>query len=476
MARIGWRGLPLPGFPQKPTTVGLVLSGGGSRASFHIGALDYLYTHDEDFHPTHFIGTSAGSILCAGLAQYGSSLGQQGFLANARRIWENAKEQSDMFTPRPWLRRLQNQAPTLLQMVTSPAKPLTKLPFLKVSGNAPERRSLVADPLTQALTPDEEPEPEWSLGLLAGLAGHLGKLPRLGSELAMIRQGFESTRSMYRPGPVLGQLLQTQVFDPARVEASGMQLRISMVALESGELRYMRGDGVIVDREDHPISDQRFYLSTGVLASCSIPAVFRPVPLGDETYVDGGARENVPAEMAIGHLGANRSYVVNSNPPGVARRQSMAEADILSVVTRSTEILIEESGRDEMAYAHSAGAVVIRPQLNVHDSMTVQPGLISINMDYGWSRAAQVVEEANADATAEIEEVFRLRMRAHRLEQTLRATPADVSTKLRLASAKRDLKGAVGKVSAALLPPGSETWWARWERHATPEPMEPFWV
>jgi hypothetical protein len=41
---------------------------------------------------------------------------------------------------------------------------------------------------------------------------------------------------------------------------------------------------------------------------------------------------------------------------------------------------------------------VIRPSLYVHDGMTIDPGLIRINMGYGYMRAADVIQK-NGDTT-----------------------------------------------------------------------------
>ena len=54
-----------------------------------------------------------------------------------------------------------------------------------------------------------------------------------------------------------------------------------------------------------------------------------PTPKPEETK---GARENLPAEMAIGHLQAGRTYVVSSQTDGVPRKQSMAQADIFQAL------------------------------------------------------------------------------------------------------------------------------------------------
>ena len=78
-----------------------MLSGGGARASFQIGALDYLYANDPEFTPTIFIGASAGAILAAGLAQYPNRREQIGFLERVDDLWCSMTGPEDMFTPRP---------------------------------------------------------------------------------------------------------------------------------------------------------------------------------------------------------------------------------------------------------------------------------------------------------------------------------------------------------------------------------------
>ena len=87
MARRGWFGLPFFDSQAEPSTTACVLSGGGARASFQIGALDYLYAKDPGFAPTIFVGASAGAILAAGLAQYPTRQEQIGFLKRVDEIW-----------------------------------------------------------------------------------------------------------------------------------------------------------------------------------------------------------------------------------------------------------------------------------------------------------------------------------------------------------------------------------------------------
>ena len=481
MARRGWFGLPFFDSQSEPSTTACVLSGGGARASFQIGALDYLYTNDPGFAPTIFVGASAGAILAAGLAQYPTRQEQVGFLKRVDELWCSMTGPEDMFTPRPWLSRLLAEAPAWLELVGQGAKPAdapSRSSWLPLRRRRPEPpgTGTPEDPVEEALTPDEELQSDFSLGLMAQLAGALGRLPKLGSDLMAVKAGMEQSRSLYRPGPVLAKLLHPDVFDPDRVSASGMQLRMAMVALETGELHFMREDGALVNREDREIDAGPHNLTRGVLASCAIPGVFRPVPVGAETYVDGGARENLPAEMAIGHLQAGRTYVVSSQTDGVPRKQSMAQADIFHVVMRATEILMDESGRDETAYALSAGAIVIAPDVEVHEAMTVHPGLIRIHRDHGWSRAAAVVQGIDAAEQQRLSRVTRLRVRCLRREEAWLDDPANRRALLELQSAKLELRDAIARCQRDLLPDGVEQSWARFEEHPRNPDVEPRWL
>ena len=463
-----------------------MLSGGGSRASFQLGALAYLYRNDPEFAPTILVGASAGAILAAGLAQDSDRDAQEAFVENITVIWRGLRTQDEMFTPRPWLVRAQTQAPGWLEFVnqSTPAphpvpRAFPKFPFMRDNGpsSPPSPPTTHLGPLELALQPDEEIQPaEWSLGTLAQLFSNVGKLPRVGSDLLAIHQGMEKTKSMYRPGPVLLELLDPEVFDPAKVREAGTTLRIAMVALESGALRFMREDGALVDRTGHLFSTGPHPLATGVLASCSIPAVFRPVPLGTETYVDGGVRENLPAQLAIEHLGADRTYVISSKGINVPARQSMRDADLFAIIMRSTEILIDEAGRDELEYAERTDATVIQPELDVHDAMSVDPGLIAINIDYGWLRAAESVLQLDVDDMLRHRRIVALRMRCLPLEERLLSHPGEEETERTLSRAKFEMRDAVASCDSRALPDGAELWWSSFECHVDDPEFDPPWI
>lgn len=141
---------------------------------------------------------------------------------------------------------------------------------------------------------------------------------------------------MFRPGPIFDVMLNPGVLDPERLAQSRTELRVAVVALESGELRYVTGTGALVDRENRPVwTDSPLSVVDAVLASCAIPGLLPPVRLGEEHYIDGGRRENAPVQIAMTHLGVDRCYAVIALPRGLARESSYADKDMLSIVLRS---------------------------------------------------------------------------------------------------------------------------------------------
>ena len=99
MAGKGWFGLPFFALTPRPEVVSCILSGGGSRASFQLGALAYLYEHDERFTPTVFVGTSAGSIVASSLAQSADRDAQRAYLRRLTDIWHSMTDPSEGVPP-----------------------------------------------------------------------------------------------------------------------------------------------------------------------------------------------------------------------------------------------------------------------------------------------------------------------------------------------------------------------------------------
>ena len=122
-------------------------------------------------------------------------------------------------------------------------------------------------------------------------------------------------------------------------------------------------------------------------------------------------------------------------------------------------------------------AIVIHPELAVHDTMTVHPGLIAINRDYGWLRAAERHLGLGEAAEELHRRIITLRMRIIRLEERLLENPEPSRRDfLTLRGAKVELRDAVRSAHDTPLPDGAEDWWTTWERHVVTPTTEPPWM
>lgn len=519
--------------PQEPAAnrVGLVLSGGGARASFQLGALQYLYDRLR-IAPDVITGTSAGSIIGAVLAQHADHDGQRAALGRLDELWRGMTDSSDMFTELPWFTRLRERGPVWLDAfgrrhrrqgtlgrsfkrvadlrhgiatatgrvaaavsqeasASSSATPpeaaeagpeavggeVPAAPPTRTEGPAAAR---TGDSAEKTAGEDQIRTPTKLLEAIE-LVRTMGRAP---DDLEQIVGGVQRERSMFRPGPLVERLIEPDFFDPAVVAASGVELRIAAVALESGELRYVTESGVLVDRENRPLVDELTVdLVQAVRASCAIPTVFPPVRLGGENYVDGGTRESLPVEIALDQLGVDRCYAVVAGPStGVPTEQSYDDKDMLAIVMRTTTaIMTDEIQRDEVVRARARGAVVIEPEFDVHDTLTVEPGLIAIAIDYGYLRAAEAHEGASAEDCARTAELIKLRREIWRTEEDLFGDGAQVSEERRIeqiteiAGRKLKLRDLLRQVPASRQPPGAEGWWRGWETHGFDVPVQPSW-
>ncbi|MGD7733344.1 patatin-like phospholipase family protein [Propionibacteriaceae bacterium G57] len=482
MARL-WTGLPKLAWgntaPKDERRQGLVLSGGGARASFQIGALRYLYDR-AGIHPTTMVGTSAGSILTAMLSQYLDRDEQVAALGRIEDLWLSMTRQDQMFAPRPWFQRLQERGAewgAALDRGVRPTSPDVPEPI--TDDEVAEAEELTGQARTLQLATTEPTLTKSSL-TAAQVLPLMSLLPRLrtaGGDISMILRGADASRSMFYPGAILLRLLDEEFFSSARVATSGVVVRISMVGLESGELRYMTEKGELVDRTNQPVAAAPVVdLSLGALASCSIPAVFPPVQIGDDWYVDGGTREATPAEMAMGPLEVDDCYVVVSAPVQHPPVGSFASKSMLSIVLRSVEILTDEAERDEVALARGGGAMVIEPDLFVHDATTVDCGLTRINRDYGWLRAAEAHLGLGRREETQHRQLIELRLKARLLEERVLATPDDEELLLDLARLKFTIRDHLSLLDSSRLPDDAQTWWRDWESHDPRPELKPTWL
>lgn len=368
--------------------VGLAISGGGSLGSFEAGVLRFAYDHAA-VAPVAVAGNSAGGLNACKLAE-GDLPGGPRAIDEVERLWRSLRVNADMWEPEPWLQRLQASAAWAAAV-----------------------RGRLSDGTSGTN----------AVRVAARVVGSLVRRPpETDGALDAVREAL-TAQSLLSIDPVAA-LLEREL-DPERVATSGIALRVGAVSLESGELRYVTETGAIHDRRDQPVDHEEVPLAAGVLASASIPVAFPPVRLGEEHYVDGGAREILPIEILVHHLAVDRVLAISASSVGVRPTTSFAERNLLDILRRvSAEIGPDETLRKELSppggWAETVRLVV--PTFDVHDSMTIDPALIAISIDHGWLRAADALLELGQEAEALTEAITRTRVRLRRLGGTL-ATP-----------------------------------------------------
>lgn len=361
---------------------GLAISGGGSLGSFEAGVLRFLYDHAA-VAPVAVSGNSAGGLNAAKLAEGDRPDGTRA-IDEVERLWRSLRTTDDMWEPEPWLTRLQASASW-----------------------ASTWRNFLGDGST---SPN-------AVRMAVRVVGSLVRRPpETDGALDAVREAL-TAQSLLSLDPVADLLIRE--LDPERVAASGIALRVGAVSLESGQLRYVTETGALHDRHDHPTDLPDVPLSAGVLASASIPLAFPPVRLGEEHYVDGGAREILPIEVLVHHLEVERVIAISASSVGVEPMASFADKNLIDILRRvSAEIGPDETLRKELnppgGWAETVRVVV--PEFDVHDSMTIDPALIAISIDHGWLRAADLLLELDAEAQHLTRELTETRIELRRLD------------------------------------------------------------
>ena len=361
---------------------GLAISGGGSLGSFEAGVLRFLYDHAA-VAPIAVAGNSAGGLNASKLAE-GDRPGGPRAIDEVERLWRSLRITDDMWEPEPWLTQLQASASW-----------------------ASTWRGYLGDGSSGTN----------AVRMAVKVVGSLVRRPpETDGALDAVREAL-TAQSLLSLAPVAA-LLEREL-DPELVRASGIDLRVGAVSLESGELRYITETGAIHDREDRPTDLPDVTLAAGVLASASIPLAFPPVRLNDEHYVDGGAREILPIEILVHHLEVERVIAISASSVGVEPMPSFGERNLIDILRRvSAEIGPDETLRKELnppgGWAETVRLVV--PEFDVHDSMTIDPALIAISIDHGWLRAADLLLELGAEERYLTQQLTEVRIDLRRLE------------------------------------------------------------
>jgi hypothetical protein len=322
--------------------------------------------------------------------------------------------------------------------------------------------------------------------LLRLLAGAGFRLPRVRRHLRTSGSAvlnLEPLRDALRHGGAEG----IRAVDPALIARPGLQLRLAVTALRAGVLRYVTEDGTIVESDARTAApaDSRGPVDVidGAIASASVPMVFPPHPLADDDYVDGGVVEIVPVRAAA-QLGATRIMAVVALPLNVPRdERDYAALSAGSIALRALGMIgVADRQGSNLDPQLTGGATLttIDPVVDVVGLFEVQPGLLRINRDYGWLRAADVLAEGDPALRTGLEAGTHALIRARRdawlLEESLWSKDKADGSEPGVLALLREHKDRVRelvverKQLGSALPDACDAWWTEYEAHTATRP------
>ncbi len=441
---------------------GLVLSGGGTRGAFEAGAVQLL-AHRAVPRPHVITGASAGSICAAVLAQAATDAEFSSLAAVLKSDILAMTTVNEVFAESEWMNDLNGTEVEGVVMATvlGQGRPAV--------GPDP---GLEHDPLAQLTraTPDR-----WKL--VTGSVRHPVRITRARKALAA---GATSLMTLDPLEDALRGRGKSGIapVDETRVGVSGVVLRLAVTPLRAAVPRYITETGHVVGpdaRTPHAAGGEPGVIE-GVLASSSVPVLFPPRPIGDDVYVDGGVLRNLPVEAAV-EAGAGDIIAVSANPmlpPALAATPRLP--DMTAAFERFAVLQFYDQVRRSLLCPLSDGATLtsIFPTMNIVAPFEVQLGLLLIDLDYGWLRAAEATglradEAARAGVVSD--RLITGRQRAWYAESALAETsqraPLDPGMQRALDSAKRMVADALAewRTFGLPLPAGADGWADTAERH-----------
>jgi NTE family protein len=179
--------------------------------------------------------------------------------------------------------------------------------------------------------------------------------------------------------------------DPAKVKASGKQLRIVAVSWDSGESR-------VVDQNASPLPDW-------VIASSAFPVMLSPISIEGQLWADGGLRSVTPLGEAIKAGATDIDVIICSDPYAKDSFSSKGKAAIPSLSLRAIDILTDEIMRadlkicglknDLVALGHPTfkkiNLRVLVPPMDLGDSLNFDQANIQRMENIGYEAACKLV-------------------------------------------------------------------------------------
>jgi len=521
--------------------VAIVLSGGGACGDFEVGALRYLY--DQSIRPDILSCCSVGSINGAKLAEGESNTDPTQGLKGLEKLWlEDMRTNEDMYLPEDWLEpllgvkdaltNLERLAPPhelsaiqnlaygfkivaarimdlqyavgrLITLVPDAVDALNKIGTARALYNlAPIEQKLAARLDQTKISQWAATGKKFRMAVVSLDTGKLRYVTETGQLLERNNQTLVTKQTLAPPCQQLADTiadledqkrgLQADLVTAAPNEKPALIIQIQGL---NAQMKQRKQDLQQCMVQNPPVSSplvvQR--LAGGARASASMPAVFPPVKLGNETYVDGGVRENFPIQAAF-DLGATTVWGIVVSTAGLVPKGPFDKSTMLEILARSmVEISLNESQFNE---THPVGGwggrdvKIIQPTVDIHDSLTIDPGLIRISMAYGYMRAADVKNGARegdevwqlADDISWLRrDIWRLECLVHGKpvppEPPTTTRPPDLTKLPQVRQKKLELDTKIARRGAlgGAMPTDAGTWRWKWEAHYPWLPTETLW-
>jgi predicted acylesterase/phospholipase RssA len=352
----------------------LVLSGGGAKGSFQVGALKYFALERwDEVDPSIVCATSVGAINALPIAEGSGPSG----IERLERTWLRLRIDKDMYDKSLEAQQVENITGTKIE---------------DLFGGGGRRRGEI-DLFDDFLA---------GLPIVGGFV-----VAEIEEKINQLMDVFRRMRSIYDLQPTKTQILREVRFED--IASSGKRLRLASVCLEDGEVYYVTEQGQLLRGHaanpsfSAPLAGSlRDNITDGAIASSAIPVVFGPVVLSgagfSRTFVDGGVREILPMRAAV-ELGAQRIIAIAVSPnrlePHVDTSgnpvRDFAGKNLFDIGSRALGLATFEIKRNEVSpdegYCDDIERISILPTFTLHDTTTIDPGLILVNMAYGYMRA-----------------------------------------------------------------------------------------
>jgi NTE family protein len=509
------------------TLTAIVLSGGASRGSFEVGALRFIYENPQGIRPDIICGTSVGAINGVKLAEGGNkpSEGWTAFLG-LENIWLGLQKNDDMYLSLPWLSTLDDAQKRLFGITSGGALSSAALGFmLKVflfppaaiidainAGIDIKKIKDAADAalVAKALFTLKPLRDKFDSGLL-----DISKVQSSGIKLRFAAVSLDSGKLRYitesgnlierdgktavSPTPiplidgVMASASEPVVFEPVQllnetyVDGGCREILPIQAALDLGaDTVYAIAtstDGVppgvnYAAATLKEIALRFIDIITDEIVFKAKNSVEEYNKLTTEWNTMISKYNKLTTEWNIAHLppgGAATALRVGG--PGMTGPAGPGPTGPSTATLSPAPLSLENPKPAPIVKT-------IRPSLYVHDGMTIDPGLIRINIAYGYMRAADVIQKNEDRTIAEYSDTITVkRVDCWAFEEVMFDTSKPISGVAfgylpTLRERKKEIRDFVLKrwQAGATVPVLAERWWMNWEAHKfSPTTINP-WV